>query len=211
MKSSKMFITGCDSKTEWMLPWFVENFKKHNPNAELTIFDFGMESGLFPELRKSLRGNQDKGWFKKPAAMLKASELADSVCWLDTDCHVVDNLDEIWSYIEPNKLLMAEDLPWTKRSGEKWHNSGVVAFTGKPTILGQWATMVAKNPIRGDQEVLHMMLNDPMKKMIHITDLPRYYNVLRLDHLDKTVPANPKIYHWTGQKGKDYIRSLMNA
>ena len=211
MKSSKLFITGCDHNTEWMLPWFVENFKKHNPDAELMIYDFGMKSGLYPELRKSLRGNQDKGWFKKPAAMINATLFADSVCWLGTDCYVVSNLDEIWSFIAANKLLMAEDKPWTTRSGEKWHNSGVVAFTAKSMILSDLASAVAKNPIRGDQEVLHMLLNDPMKKMIHITDLPRQYNVLRLDHLDNTVPANPKVYHWTGQKGKDYIRSLMNA
>jgi len=32
-----LFITGCDVKTQWMLPWFVENFKKHNPDEELVI------------------------------------------------------------------------------------------------------------------------------------------------------------------------------
>src|SRR5210317_1813547 len=118
MKSSKLFITGCDYNTEWMLPWFVENFKKHNPETELVIYDFGMRGGLYPEMRKSLRGNQDKGWFKKPAAMLNASQLADNVCWIDTDCEIVGNINGIWEHLEPNKLLMAEDLPWSKRRGE---------------------------------------------------------------------------------------------
>lgn len=211
MKSSKLFITGCDYNTEWMLPWFVENFKKHNPETELVIYDFGMRGGLYPEMRKSLRGNQDKGWFKKPAAMLNASQLADNVCWIDTDCEIVGNINGIWEYLEPNKLLMAEDLPWSKRRGEKWHNSGVVAFQSTPKILSEWAAEVSINPIQGDQEVLHMMVKDGLKRMIHITDLPRKYNVLRIDHLDKTVPKDPKIFHWTGQKGKDKIRSLMNG
>jgi len=211
MKSSKLFITGCDYNTEWMLPWFVENFKKHNPETELVIYDFGMRGGLYPEMRKSLRGNQDKGWFKKPAAMLNASQLADNVCWIDTDCEIVGNINGIWEYLEPNKLLMAEDLPWSKRRGEKWHNSGVVAFQSTPKILSEWASEVSVNPIQGDQEVLHMMVKDGLKRMIHITDLPRKYNVLRIDHLDKTVPKDPKIFHWTGQKGKDKIRSLMNG
>jgi hypothetical protein len=211
MKSSKLFITGCDYNTEWMLPWFVENFKKHNPETELVIYDFGMRGGLYPEMRKSLRGNQDKGWFKKPAAMLNASQLADNVCWIDTDCEIVGNINGIWEYLEPNKLLMAEDLPWSKRRGEKWHNSGVVAFQSTPKILSEWAAEVSVNPIQGDQEVLHMMVKDGLKRMIHITDLPRKYNVLRIDHLDKTVPKDPKIFHWTGQKGKDKIRSLMNG
>ena len=211
MKSSKLFITGCDYNTEWMLPWFVENFKKHNPETELVIYDFGMRGGLYPEMRKSLRGNQDKGWFKKPAAMLNASQLADNVCWIDTDCEIVGNINGIWEHLEPNKLLMAEDLPWSKRRGEKWHNSGVVAFQSTPKILSEWAAEVSVNPIQGDQEVLHMMVKDGLKRMIHITDLPRKYNVLRIDHLDKTVPKDPKIFHWTGKKGKDKIRSLMNG
>lgn len=213
MKLSKLFITGCDCNTEWMLPWFVENFKKHNPDAELVIYDFGMFGALYPELRKSLRGNQDHGWFKKPAAMLNASLLADKVCWLDTDCEVLGDLSSIWDHVESGKLTMAVDMPWTTRSKEKWHNSGVVAFEGSPNppILKTWAEAVAVSPVRGDQEVLHLLIKDQLMEMIHINDLPRKYNVLRIDHLDNTVPKNPVVLHWTGQKGKDHIRSLMNV
>lgn len=204
-----LFITGCDSKTEWMLPWFVENFKKHNPDAELVIYDFGMEGSLYPEMTKSLRGNQDSGWFKKPAAMIAASKLASKVCWLDTDCHVQSNIEDIFDRVEPNKLAMVEDAPWSKRRREKWHNSGVVAFNGQPNILGEWAAAVANNPIQGDQEVLHLLVREGMRRLIHITDLPREYNTLRLDLDDGTAPSQPKIMHWTGPKGKDIIRKLI--
>jgi phosphatidylethanolamine-binding protein (PEBP) family uncharacterized protein len=47
--------------------------------------------------------------------------------------------------------------------------------------------------------------------MIHISDLPREYNTLRLDLIDNTAPKNIKIMHWTGKKGKDKIRSMMNG
>jgi len=207
----KLFITGCDNNTEWMLPWFVENFRKHNPDANLVIYDFGMEGSHYPELRKSLRGNQDRGWFKKPAAMLNATKKASSVCWLDTDCEVRGNLDEIFSYVEPNKLTMGVDDPWTTRHGEKWHNSGVVAFQDKPSILDAWAAEIARNPQRGDQEVLHKMVRDGMRRIIHINDLPKKYNTLRLDVLDGTTPKDIHIMHWTGQKGKEEIRRLMNV
>jgi hypothetical protein len=43
-----------------------------------------------------------------------------------------------------------------------------------------------------------------------ILDLPNEYNVLRIQHDDGTVPNNPLIYHWTGKRGKDYIRGLIN-
>ena len=61
-KSSNLFITGCDHNTQWQLPWFVENFKKHNPNAELLIFDFGMNDAPFSNITKK-HTSQDKGWF----------------------------------------------------------------------------------------------------------------------------------------------------
>ena len=45
--------------------------------------------------------------------------------------------------------------------------------------------------------------------MIHITDLPREYNTLRIDFIDGTNPNNPKIVHWTGAKGKEEIKKMM--
>ena len=43
MKSSmlKVFLTGCDNNTEWQLPWFVHNYRKHN-TIPLVLADFGM-------------------------------------------------------------------------------------------------------------------------------------------------------------------------
>jgi hypothetical protein len=54
-------------------------------------------------------------------------------------------------------------------------------------------------------------MDNPLKRMTFIEDLPNKYNVLRIQHIDKTVPADPLVYHWTGQKGKDHIRKLMNG
>lgn len=208
IKLSRIFITGCDSNTEWMLPWFVENFKKHMPNEKLMIFDFGMRSGLYPELRKSHRTN-DIGWFKKPSAMLKATNFAHQVCWLDTDCEIKGDITTIFNYVEPNKIAMGVDHPWTTRMGEKWHNSGVVAYEGIPSIISLWTQEVSRNPVTGDQQVLHHLVKNEMKRLIHITDLPQKYNTLRLDIVDNNVPDDILVMHWTGLKGKNKIRELM--
>lgn len=202
MLSSKLFITGCDSNTRWMLPWFEANFKKHNPNAELHVFDFDKE------FKDSVR------WFKKPAAMVEATQMADYVCWIDTDVEIKANIEGIFDYVEPNKLAMVEDQPWTRRKGETWHNSGVVAFKDKPPILVEWANAIGRvnqsaNPMFGDQDVLHLLVRDDLKRRIYITDVPKEYNTLRLDVLDGTCPKNIRMMHWTGKKGKDEIRSLM--
>ena len=36
------FLTGCDDKTEWQLPWFMDNFRQHNQEAKIVLADFGM-------------------------------------------------------------------------------------------------------------------------------------------------------------------------
>ena len=41
----KCFITGCDENTEWMPPWFVENYKAHN-DIPLVFADFGVSLEL---------------------------------------------------------------------------------------------------------------------------------------------------------------------
>ena len=200
-KLSKLFITGCDKKTRWMLPWFKDNLYRHNPDAILHVFDFDK------------MGN---GWFCKPDAMVEASEMADKVCWLDTDCEVRSDITGIFDLIVPNKLTMIEDQPWSKRRGETWHNSGVVAFQRKPVILNHWyleTAMITENtdPMFGDQDVLHSLIRTGLNRQIHINTIPKKWNTLRLDLLDGNAPKDIKIMHWTGSKGKEEIRKQMNV
>ena len=198
MKLSKLFITGCDKNTRWQLDWFKKNYDKHN-DTSLHVFDFDtFEPGL-------------AGWFKKPAAMIEASKMADQVCWIDTDCEVRDDISKIFEYVVPNKLTMAQDKPWSIRRQETWHNSGMVAFQGVPVILKKWAEEVQRSPVVGDQEVLHTMIRIGMNRLIYIEDLPRQYNTLRIDLIDKSEPNNIKVMHWTGQKGKEEIMRQMNG
>ena len=209
MKLSKLFITGCDKNTEWQLPFLIPRFTKHT-DIPLMVFDFGMSPDVAQAVDAVPLNSQDAGWFKKPMAMVKASHKADYVCWIDTDCEIKGNIDEIFDHIEPNKLAMAQDLPWSTRYNTKWHNSGVVAFRSRPNILDEWAAAVAFTQQRGDQEVLHQLVQDPMRRLIHITDLPRKFNTLRLDIQDGPVTADVRIMHWTGNKGKVKIKELMN-
>ena len=40
--SDRTFMTGVDKTTQWMLPWFMSNFKKHNKPEKIVVYDFGM-------------------------------------------------------------------------------------------------------------------------------------------------------------------------
>lgn len=209
----KAFLTGCDEKTEWQLPWFIERYKKHN-DTPLVIANFGLSTDglLFAKSHAhsiiNLSEHSGAGWFLKPMAMLHSP--SKETVWIDTDCEVRGDISPIFDHIESDKLLMGVDHPWTKRSGSKWHNSGVVGFRGKPTILKRWRNRIQEVRGRGDQEVLFSMLNE-ITKMTYITDLPHKYNVLRIDLIDKTQPDEIAVMHWTGEKGKMEIRRQMNG
>lgn len=202
-KFNKLYITGADKKTDWMLPWFEENFTLHNPDAQLAVYEFDT-------FRQDLQG-----WFKNPAAMMDASDIADQVVWIDSDCEVKKNLDGIFNHISSQKLTMAVDRPWTTRRGDRgtWYNSGVVGFEGIPPILSEWARYIKDGLTNevGDQEVLNWMLGgDPIREITHINSLPARYNFLRLDIQDK-YPGfdDAAIVHWTGGKGKEVIKEMM--
>jgi len=213
------YITGCDKNTEWQLPWFVGNFKEHMPNAKLSLADFGMTdemmewahgTGDFHSIGQMKRDNLPSGWFLKPGAMLGTPY--KEVCWLDTDCEVCGDLDDMWQYVENNKIAMVVDRPWTKRNvyglEQDMHNSGVVAFRNKPHILRMWAEQIMLQPERGDQETLHKMLN-PITMMAHITELPNKYNYLRIQFDDGDNVEDKRVVHWTGRKGDEHIRMMM--
>ena len=205
------FLTGCDQNHEWFIEWFVSNYKKHS-KTPLIFADFGLTEEALQYLRKNVHAIMDmtkspeKGWFKKPLSMLSCP--AKKTVWIDLDCQIIDNIDGIFNLLEPNKLNMVEDKPWTKRRREVWHNSGIVGFIDKPVILTQWAQQVKAKPEVGDQEVLHSMLN-PITKISAINDLPNEYNVMRIQTEADDYQGKIRVMHWTGRKGKEKIRSML--
>jgi hypothetical protein len=211
----KVFLTGCDKNTEWMLNWWIIEYLKHN-DIPIVFADFGISKNMLSSVKHAfdhiitLNPHKSKAWFLKPESMLRASKLAKKVCWIDTDCHVLDNISGIFDHTEPNKLTMVEDKPWSERRGSKWHNSGVVAFEGSPPILKHWMDTIRMRPEEGDQEVLHMMMeDDPLKRYTYIKDLPNEYNWLRIQIKDGIDNPKKKIMHWTGYVGKKHIEELI--
>lgn len=213
----KVFLTGCDKNSEWMLHWWLSEYSKHN-NTPVIFADFGVSKYMLSSVKNAfdhvitLKPHKTKAWFLKPEAMFKASKLAKKVCWIDTDCHVLDDISGVFKYTVPNKLSMVEDKPWSSRRGSKWHNSGVVAFEGTPPILKEWMLQTKINAEEGDQEVLHMMMrNDPLRRYTYIEDLPNEYNWLRIQLMkDDQDSEKKKIVHWTGYIGKKHIEELIN-
>lgn len=218
MKSLKprAFLTGCDRNTEWMLEWFVKHYRKHN-KTDLVFANFGVSEEMNAKLGMlgfaeilAMPMQRGQGWFYKPKAMFQTCQMYKEVCWIDTDIHIMGDMSPLFNHVEDGKLGMCEDRGWSKRRGEKWHNSGVVAMRGVPRILPQWERECSNNPRVGDQEVLHEMVRvTPLEREINISDVPCKYNWLRLDILDGLDTSDKVAMHWTGHKGKLQIKKIM--
>jgi len=217
----KIFITGCDKNTEWMLPWFIQKFRQHS-ELEIFLYDFGMSDEKLEWAKSRFDGvsrialfKEAAGWFNKPYAMLDSVVKGESRVWLDTDCEIVGPIDDIFQHIKYGRLSICEDLPWTMRRTERWHNTGVVGLGGVPQLMTRWSKECESPhpelqdpnlPPIGDQDILHHILRTSLDRPIV---MPNKYNVTRIQHLDKTVPTDARILHWTGHKGKEYIRESM--
>jgi len=214
----RIFVTGCDKSNEWMLDWFLDNYKKHN-DTPIVFADFGISEDKLKDLIDNKKfhavmhfskpKNKMVSWFLKPTAMIHAP--SDEVVWIDTDCEVLGDLSGIFEDMVQMRLNMVQDRPWSKRNGERgpWYNSGIVGINGRPPILKQWEIACTNEPVqRGDQEVLYFML-DEIGKLTHINELHNKYNVIRLQYVDGTVPKQVLVKHHTGFKGKEKNRELM--
>ena len=208
-KFEKVFITGCDSKTEWMLPWFAKNYYTIGNSVPLVFANFGTKNDykdLFDGVIDMTKTSQ-QGWFNKVNSLVEIN--AHKCIWLDTDCEVKGNLTEMFDLLEERKLNMVVDRPWKKRKGGIQYNTGVVGIIDKPPLLEKWLYEIRSKPLRGDQETLMNIIQDPLDELVHVAELHNKYNYLRLqfEHDNEKIPNDVKIIHWTGKIGKERIRN----
>lgn len=209
---TKGFIVGCDKEQEWLLPWWLDNFTRHNWH-DVVVFDFGMSKRMRRKASAwfdrviGLR-TLSKGWFNKPVAI--AASPFDLSVWMDLDCEVRGDLGGLFYHaskgfaVAPDKyarsLPSVREQPWAK---DAWFNSGVVAFSKQSPVPREWlSAMAGRGTIRGDQEVLASIWPKVEKR---VYALPRKYNNLRLEGLKD----DALVWHHTGPLGKMHIRNLI--
>ena len=217
-KYDRAFLTGCDHTGEWLLPWFFKNYRKHN-NTPIVFADFGVKNinAIKPLADKVITINKkaDKGWYKKPTAMIECP--SRMTYWLDTDCHIHADIGEMFDLLVPNKLAMVEDIPHYVRRKVFEINSGVVGFIDTPQILKDWmnacdSKLYLKNrKVWGDQKtLLHVIQTSKKPYTDFINLIPEEYNVLppRFDRFSQ-LNSVKKITHCAGNDGKQLIKKML--
>ena len=215
---NKTFLCGSDNNLEDLLPWWYFNVKKHNPDIHVTVADFGLtQSGkhwaeTHADKVLTYERHPKLAWFYKPQAMIDSPY--EYTCWLDKDCEVLCPIPEIFDFPTDEQMAMTEDVV---RSGLHsgvgssgfWWAAGVNVIKGKPRIVKDWAYHTTNSDQRGDQEVLHQMIevNPEYNKML--VKMPLEYQWLRISLDNYYDSPNKKIIHWTGPVGKQHIREKL--
>ena len=224
MKQNKTIITGVDNNLVDLLPWWVNNVRKHHgKKVDITIADFGVT----PAWNKWMKQNADRvleypqhkkcAWFYKPHTLIQAPY--EYKRWVDIDCEVIADISDIFDYVDGTNIGLTDDPCRTREPGDsntKWFATGVVAVKDIPRILKIWNRWclprqngIKKHVGRGDQEILHKLLSTGN---LHesVVELPMIYQWLRIQLAKGQDNPNKKIIHWTGPYGKSYIRSKIS-
>ena len=204
-----MIITGVDHSHEDLLEWWLKNvYKHHNYNVEVGVMDFGMSPGLRGRLEdnypatfsRPFNGTKARkiGWFYKVQAVMDCP--SKSVCWLDVDCEILTDISDVYNLVPPGMIGLTRD--WVRGN---WWATGVIVVNDRPSLLEHWDRRLnADDGIRGDQEALYELVGN--KEHEQIQELPQDYQWLRISLNKGKDSPTKKVIHWTGPRGKQFIR-----
>jgi len=219
-------IVGCDARQEWMLKTFFINLRLHS-DLPFIVFDFGMShlgqkmaekwAQVIPidtHLRKfkyQKFNSRKEVWLKKPQAFAKAPFHFN--IWLDLDCLVRSDPQEIFNYLRPEKeiVIRREEKLYKNKVNDflsqkypffKMYNSGVVAFKKNASFIEPWIDIIqtTQDLFRGDQDLLSLYLSQNENI---VGNLPKTFN--HLIDIDKQSEIDTaKIIHFINSS-KGYL------
>jgi hypothetical protein len=223
-------LVGSDARQEWLLPWWWENFRRHN-QYPVSFVDFGLsqekkawcrERGelialrtppLFVKDREEVCGALAEGWESHYPDTFWASREAwfkkplaclqspyERTIWCDLDCEVVQPLDGLMRACDD-----VSGIALAKDfSSQEMYNSGVIVFQKNHPLIQEWAKQsIEKNGLfRGDQDLLSQIIAE---KGLSICELSPIYNwSVGFGKREDVV-----IYHWLGDAAKSALRNSL--
>lgn len=229
LRNEDGILVGTEISQEWMLPWWWENYRRHN-SFPVAFADFGMsermrawcaergeviavkipdcyfasQEELDPKLAAEwLGGRADTFWNIRPIWFKKPFACLQSpfqrTIWIDIDCEIRDSIAELFSYCNG-----PFEMAIGRDINPTLYNSGVVSFRRGMPFIEIWASesLSRSHLFRGDQELLSALF---FEHNILFWEFSSLWNWSREWGNDAAV----KIYHWHGEPGKVVIYSMM--
>ena len=219
-------LVGCDKAQEWMLPWWLANFRAHN-KLPIAFIDLGMSDktrewckaqGYLISLRalngfvfpkELITSAMSEKWEELRGASVWRSRLFwfykpfallqtpfEKTLWLDIDCEVLTSLEGLFQKLRFFPMALAKD-------SLGFYNTGVIVYKRDAPLLAHWAAAcVAENDqVLSDQQVLMQLPQE------NVGELAPKYNWL----VQKGVHPEAAVLHWAGVWGKEAIRRQIRA
>jgi len=226
--SSRGVLVGCDQKQEWMLPWWVENFRLHS-RLPIAFVDFGMtehakkwckahgslitlkapQGFVYPksQIAQALSAAWEEKygihlWSYRSVCFNKPFALLQTpfkeTIWIDLDCEILGPIDHLFTKIHRHSRFALV----RDTQDETGYNSGMIVYEASSPLLIHWAAACIRknNQFLGDQDVLSHLIQEGH---IEVTELPEKYNwVVR-----SGIHPEAVVLHWSGSWGKQIIRN----
>ncbi len=227
-------LVGADISQEWLLPWWWENYKKHN-DFPVAFFDFGMsdeskrwcrEKGqlipisipaIFVKDKEEVQALISEHWEQHYGENFWQSRLAwfkkplacsrTPFCnsiWLDLDCEVLRSLLPLFSMCRDASKIAIVKDQLAPVSNYPIYNSGVIVFRKDNLLIRNWAEQALA------QNELFRGDQDLLSHLIKdqgfpVEELPYIYNW----NVGCGNNSEAAICHWVGERAKNALRDQL--
>ncbi len=228
---NKGIVIASDLHTEWLLPWWWNNYRAEN-SYPVIVVDLGMSNQglswsqqigtIIPfrdkikvAARSKIAPSKIDKWEKEYGANLWRARkqwfkkpLAmlyspfDISIWLDLDCEVSASLEPLFTAVTPlQQFGIVRESDLIVK--KPIYNSGVIVYHRGAKIIDEWVKgCLSKNrQYIGDQQLLSQLL---WKDRSSFVELPIHFNWMMMrGYNQKAIVA-----HWANNWGKLYINVL---
>ena len=236
LRSTEGFLVGSDLNQEWLLPWWWENYSRHN-SLPVIFADFGMSPkmkdwckergeciclpvyGFFAAEREEVSSENRKSWEASYGTLFWDSRNAwfkkplaclqspfPKTAWIDLDCEIRAPLDRIFTYCGNDLGFSIARDPGSETPDSPLYNSGVFVFKHGIPLVLEWADIALELTLDFFGDQ-EALTHLILQKKLPICELPHSYNWSRL------YSENPEahIVHWHGARGKAVIAHLIQS
>ncbi len=232
LKDMDGIIVGSNQLQEWLLPWWWENYARHN-RFPVGFVDFGMsddgkkwcrERGelidvpaidgwvkdreeVDPDLADQWESRHGKVfWGYRNAWFQKPLACLQSpfkrTIWIDNDCEVRKPIDPLFNACGHPSNIALVRDPGADASPFPIYNSGVIAFQRGAFLIQEWAKQSLQRNDRYRGDQ-DLLSQIILEKGIRVHELPNIYNWPSYkDTRDEVV-----ICHWLGDLGKALLHT----
>jgi hypothetical protein len=235
LREDRGVVVGSDLTQEWLLPWWWENYRRHN-QYPVSFVNFGLSeekkkwcqergeliplyvADIFVQEKEELApclikeweaGFGNRFWDSRKAWFKKPLACLASPyrqsIWIDLDCEIRGSLEPLFDFAKHPSGLALTEERPDGPTPIATYNSGVIVFQRGIELIEEWAD--ASFERNGDFRGDQELLSQLIAdKGIFIGQLPSEYNWSR--YYGDAPEA--LIYHWHGEFGRSVIRHQMS-